>query len=134
MAERYFSPDEVERLIPRLSEIMGRVKAAHAEGAEARAWLQHEQRRITEAGGGIVDQAAWRAARERLEHSAPAVQKGLEAIQRLGGVTKDLELGLVDFPHLRDGREVNLCWRYGEQRITHWHGLTEGYARRKPLA
>ena len=134
MAERYFSPDEVERLIPRLSEIMGRVKAAHAEGAEARAWLQHEQRRITEAGGGIVDQAAWRAARERRERSAPAVQKGLEAIQRLGGVTKDLELGLVDFPHLRDGREVNLCWRYGEQRITHWHGLTEGYARRKPLA
>jgi hypothetical protein len=134
VAERYFSPDEVERLIPRLSEIMGRVKAAHAEGAEARAWLQHEQRRITEAGGGIVDQAAWRAARERRERSAPAVQKGLEAIQRLGGVTKDLELGLVDFPHLRDGREVNLCWRYGEQRITHWHGLTEGYARRKPLA
>ena len=134
MAERYFSPDEVERLIPRLSEIMGRVKAAHAEGAEARAWLQHEQRRITEAGGGIVDQAAWRATRERLERSAPAVQKGLEAIQRLGGVTKDLELGLVDFPHLRDGREVNLCWRYGEPRITHWHGLTEGYARRRPLA
>ena len=42
-------------------------------------------------------------------------------------------MGLVDFLHLRDGREVNLCWRYGEERITHWHGLREGYAARKPL-
>ena len=46
---------------------------------------------------------------------------------------KDLGLGLVDFAHLRDGRVVNLCWRYGEQRITHWHGLDEGYTARKPL-
>jgi hypothetical protein len=61
------------------------------------------------------------------------VQEGLEAIQALGGVTKDLGMGLVDFPHLRDGRVVNLCWRHGEERITHWHGLEEGYARRKPL-
>ena len=62
-----------------------------------------------------------------------AIRAGLEEIHRLGGVTKDLGLGLVDFPHLRDGREVNLCWRYGERRITHWHGLDEGYAARKPL-
>jgi hypothetical protein len=133
VAERYFTPEEVERLIPRLTELMGPVMAAHAAAGEARTWLEREQRRITETGGGIVDQAAWRAARERLERGAATVQEGLAAIQRLGGVTKDLELGLVDFLHLRDGREVNLCWRYGESRITHWHGLAEGYARRKPL-
>jgi hypothetical protein len=57
----------------------------------------------------------------------------LTEIQALGGVIKDLALGLVDFPHLREGRTVNLCWRYGEQRVTHWHGLDEGYAARKPL-
>ena len=61
------------------------------------------------------------------------MQQGLEQVQALGGVPKDLGLGLVDFLHLRDGREVNLCWRYGEERITHWHGLDEGYASRKPL-
>ena len=84
-------------------------------------------------GGGIVDQAAWRAARERLDRGARDVQQGLEQVQALGGVPKDLGLGLVDFLHLRDGREVNLCWRYGEEQITHWHGLDEGYASRKPL-
>jgi len=133
VSERYFGPDEVERLIPRLTPIMERVMAAHAEGGEARAWLQREQQRITMAGGGVVDQALWRATRERLDRSARTVQEGLAAIQEMGGVTKDLGLGLVDFLHLREGREVNLCWRYGEERITHWHGLSEGYTKRQPL-
>ena len=84
-------------------------------------------------GGGIVDQSAWRTTRERRDRGTRDVQKGLEQLQALGGVPKDLGLGLVDFLHLRDGREVNLCWRYGEERITHWHGLNEGYASRKPL-
>jgi hypothetical protein len=131
--ERYFTPQDVERLIPRLAAVMERVRAAHLAGAEAREAQDAEQRRITLAGGGVVDQAAWRARQETIERCTARVQAGLEEIQGLGGVTKDLGLGLVDFPHLRDGREVNLCWKLGEQRITHWHGLDEGYARRKPL-
>jgi len=131
--DRYFLPEDVERLIPQLTRIMERVRTAHAAGVEAREALAAEEKRITLAGGGVVDRAMWKARVERLERSARDVQAGLEKIQRLGGVTKDLGLGLVDFPHLRDGREVNLCWRYGEERITHWHGLDEGYARRKPL-
>jgi hypothetical protein len=133
VAERYFAPEDVERLIPRLTRIMKRVMAANADATEARTWLETEQQRITVAGGGVVDQAAWRSARERLDRGARTVQEGIEKIQALGGVTKDLGMGLVDFLHLRDGREVNLCWRYGEERITHWHGLREGYAGRKPL-
>lgn len=133
MAERYFGPEEVERLIPQLTRIMARVMAAQAAVLEANQWLQGDQRRIELAGGGTVDQAAWRATRERRERGTRDVQQGLGQVQALGGVPKDLGLGLVDFLHLRDGREVNLCWRYGEERITHWHGLDEGYASRKPL-
>jgi hypothetical protein len=133
VAERYFVPEEVERLIPRLTASMERVMSAQAAGREAQEWLDAEQQRITLSGGGVVDQAAWRGRRERVEQSTRTMQQGIEEIQGLGGVIKDLGLGLVDFLHLRDGREVNLCWRYGEQRITHWHGLNEGYAARKPL-
>ena len=133
MAERYWIPSDVEKLIPRLTEIMDRARAAHAEAREARIWLDGEQQRITMAGGGVVDQAAWRAAQARQERATEVMRTGLEEIHGLGGVTKDLGLGLVDFLHLRDGREVNLCWRYGEERITHWHGLDEGYTARKPL-
>ena len=133
MGERYFSPGEVERLIPKLTPIMARVMAANAEGGEAKAWLERERGRITLDGGGVVDRPAWRAAQQRLERGTRVVQEGLAAIRELGGVTKDLGLGLVDFLHRREDREVNLCWRYGEERITHWHGLDEGFARRKPL-
>jgi hypothetical protein len=126
-------PEDVERLIPQLTRIMERVMAAQAAGVEARQALAAEEKRITMSGGGMVDQAAWKARAERLERSARDMRSGLEEIQRLGGATKDLGMGLVDFPHLRDGRVVNLCWRFGEERITHWHGLDEGYARRKPL-
>jgi hypothetical protein len=133
VAERYFGPEEVEQLIPRLTRIMERVMAAQTAATEAKQWQQEEQRRIEQSGGGVVDQRAWKATRERLERGARDVQHGLEQVQALGGVPKDLGLGLVDFIHLRDGREVNLCWRYGEQKITHWHGLDEGYSSRKPL-
>ena len=133
MPERYFQPEEVERLIPALTRVMERVQAAHAAATAARQALAAEQQRITLAGGGLVDRAAWKAQRERVERSTRDVQAGLEEIQRLGGTAKDLGMGLVDFPHLRDGRVVNLCWKLGEARITHWHGLDEGYAGRKPL-
>jgi hypothetical protein len=133
VAERYFAPEEVERLIPRLTDSMGRVMQAQAAGRDAQEWLDAEQERITMAGGGVVDQAAWHARRARLEECTRIMRTGLEEIQGIGGVIKDLGLGLVDFPHLRQGQEVNLCWRYGEQRITHWHGLDEGYAARRPL-
>lgn len=133
MADRYFAPADVERLIPRLTDSMGRAMDAQAAGREAREWLAAEQERITVSGGRVVDQAAWRVRRARLEESTRALRAGLEEIRALGGVIKDLELGLVDFLHLREGREVNLCWRYGEERITHWHGLDEGYAARRPL-
>ncbi|HEU5197042.1 MAG TPA: DUF2203 domain-containing protein [Methylomirabilota bacterium] len=133
MSDRYFEPADVERLIPRLTRIMERVRSAHAAGAEARDALAVEQRRITLAGGVVLDQAAWKSRAELIERSMNEVRAGLEEIRQLGGTTKDLGMGLVDFPHLREGHEVNLCWRLGEQRITHWHGLDEGYAARKPL-
>src|SRR4051794_10697125 len=94
--ERYFLPADVEGLIPELTRIMERVMAAQAAGLEAREALAAEEKRITMSGGGRVDQGAWKARAERLEHSARDVRSGLEAIQRLGGTTKDLGMGLVD--------------------------------------
>jgi len=133
VAERYFTAAEVEALIPRLARIMERVMAAHTEAGAARERLQAEQQRIAVAGGAVLDRQAWRAEKERLERLTSEIQHGLDQIQKLGGAPKDLGLGLVDFPHLRRGEAVNLCWKYGEREIRHWHGLDEGYSGRKPL-
>jgi hypothetical protein len=133
VADRYFTVAEVEALIPKLATIMKRVMAAQAEARAVRDRLQAEQQRIAAAGGGVLDRAAWRDAQARGERLMTDVQQGLEAIVSLGGTPKDIGLGLVDFLYLRDGEDVNLCWKYGEREITHWHGLDEGYAGRKPL-
>ena len=57
----------------------------------------------------------------------------LEAIRTLGVEIKDLEHGLIDFPSLRDGRVVYLCWRVDEERIAYWHELDAGFQGRQPL-
>jgi hypothetical protein len=46
---------------------------------------------------------------------------------------KDVNIGLLDFPALRDGREVYLCWKYGEGEIAFWHEVDAGYAGRQPI-
>ena len=133
VADRYFSPRDVEALIPELAEIMGDVMTAQAEAAAVRERLHAEQERIAMSGGGVSDHGFWKQGRADLERVGRRIQSRLEDVARLGGVTKDLELGLVDFPHLRDGEIVNLCWKHGETAIEYWHGLDEGFTRRKPL-
>jgi hypothetical protein len=54
-------------------------------------------------------------------------------IQASGVLLKDLNLGLLDFPSLREGREVYLCWRYGEETVEYWHDTDAGYAGRQKL-
>src|SRR4051812_23170625 len=61
------------------------------------------------------------------------LQAGAAAFDARGIVVRDLDSGLIDFPSLRDGREVYLCWIDGEQDIGFWHELDAGYAGRQAL-
>ena len=54
-------------------------------------------------------------------------------VQATGVLFKDLNLGLLDFPALKDGREVYLCWKFGEEDIAFWHEVEAGYAGRQPV-
>ena len=130
---KYFTPEEVETLIPRLTEIMEPLMERHREVLRLRAELAQEQRRIMLSGGGILYRDAWQDRTRRVAELTREIEEGISEAMSLGGVPKDLEIGLVDFPHLMDGREVNLCWRVGETTIGFWHGLNEGFADRKPL-
>jgi len=61
------------------------------------------------------------------------MEKLVEQINATGAVLKDISQGLVDFPALRDGREIYLCWRCGEDTIAYWHELDTGFAGRERL-
>jgi hypothetical protein len=101
----------------------------------------------------LIDEL-WTKRRElaiRLLESDPALRRGvtvrsrkfselkaeivrlINRIEEHGCVVKDLDLGLLDFPALRDGRPVYLCWKAGEPEIAHWHGTDEAFIDRKPL-
>ena len=57
----------------------------------------------------------------------------LDEIQSLGCEVKSLELGLIDFPAIRKGQSVYLCWKLGDRRISHWHTYESGYSGRRPI-
>lgn len=131
--KRYFTVRAVEALIPQLESLMTRVMGAQTEAARLRTALEAAQREVVLSGGMRLRQEWWRARRSGIEKATRELRAGLADLLATGGVPKDLELGLVDFLGLVQGREVNLCWRYGEKRIRFWHGLDEGFGGRKAI-
>ena len=131
--KRYFTVAEAEALIPKLGEIVASLMEAQSRVKEIQETIQTEQEHIMVSGGFAVDRALWRERKSELDKLVELLQDGMTEILELGAVPKDLQLGLVDFPHLLNGEEVNLCWRYGEKGIRYWHGLDEGYPGRKAL-
>ncbi|MEW5873192.1 MAG: DUF2203 domain-containing protein [Chloroflexota bacterium] len=82
----------------------------------------------------VVEKAVGNGGSKAASQAAQEFQRldGLvREIQGTGAVLKDLNAGLVDFPAQREGREVYLCWQYGEEQVAYWHELDEGYAGRK---
>ena len=123
--ERLFSVEEANALIPRLREILNEL-VLHRDALREKA---PDMEPILEAsignGGG----------RAGSEYGAEAynLYLAVECIRELGVVLKDLDMGLLDFPHEREGRIVFLCWHPSEENIAYWHDLDAGYAGRQPL-
>jgi hypothetical protein len=88
------------------------------------------QRMASDAGG--AQRAATQAKQAEELHTEMLAL--IEAVQKHGCIVKDLDLGLVDFPALRGGQLVNLCWKMDEPTIAFWHGMDEGFGARKSIA
>jgi len=68
-----------------------------------------------------------------LLHEFRRVESGIKGLHEIGCELKDMSIGLVDFPTLRNGREALLCWKYDEPEVLFWHDLQSGYSGRKRL-
>ena len=130
---RHFTLKEANRLLPRVEPLLRALveqRRALRGQQEVLAAFQTKAR----GNGGVTRGPEVLAARQAAERLTAQIRQGLEEVQALGCVVKDLDMGLLDFPAIRDGVEVYLCYRLGEDRIAFWHGTDEGYASRKPLA
>ena len=132
MAERHFTPEEANELLEQVRPVAESLVAHRRAFTVAAARRARLTQRIS-GNGGDFDPQEPSELDEQLQREAEAVAGAVEELQALGVLVKDLDRGLVDFPALRDGEEVLLCWQVGEGEVAYWHGLEEGFAGRKPL-
>jgi len=131
MPER-FTRAEAEALLPRLGPLLEGLRAMSQELAGGMA--RYEALRAKMRGNGHAHQGEFQALGVRLRELRGAMEARIREIAALGVLVKDPTSGLIDFPTLRDGRTVYLCWRLGEgERIRHWHEVDAGFAGRQPL-
>ena len=116
---RLFSRDEAERMLPLVRSI---VRGMMEDHAERQALLDRLD------PGDEVGRV-----RPEIDALTDRLVEGARELERLGAEFKGVELGLVDFPTLRDGQLAYLCWQYGEDRIRFWHTVETGYAGRRLL-
>jgi hypothetical protein len=129
---RYFTLEEATALLPRLTPMLEEIAALgsrlmRAERERAsREWKARTNGRVHHG-----DQAGAKpAARAEL---LAELNAAIRRLRRLGVELKDPRTGLIDFPSLRDGRVVYLCWRLGEPAIEYWHDVDTGFAGRQRL-
>ena len=117
--------DEANALLPTLNMLLQDV-ARHRDSLREKAPRMDPILRAAGANGG---------GRAGSEYGVEAYNLYLtvERIRELGVILKDLDVGLLDFPHERAGRVVFLCWHPPEERVAFWHEIEAGYAGRQPL-
>ena len=130
MAARTFTPAEANSALPEVRPIAERMVELRARLRE----LEGEQRDVVTL---IAGNGSGFAVAESRTAEFTATLRELEgcvnALDDLGVQVKDLDIGLLDFPGLREGEPVLLCWKVGEDAVEWWHRVDAGYAGRKPI-
>jgi hypothetical protein len=133
MSSRTFTLDEAQDLLPVLESLLRTAVEAKQTIESVEAEFQALQQQIHLRGGmslNVVHMASRRAQRDK---AVQRVKDAMGEIDAIGVQVKDLDIGLLDFPCEVDGQLILLCWKLGEKAISHWHGVSEGFAGRKPV-
>ena len=128
---RYFTVEEATSLLPRLTEILLAMQTRKRELDRLRQDLAEAAAQA--AGNGHLQERDLARKRTAVEEAASTLSDMARQITDLGCELKGIDEGLIDFRAIREGREVYLCWRLGEEHIAHWHDLEAGFAGRQPL-
>jgi len=125
MTQRYFTLPEANETLDLIRPLMDEVQAIRIKilKNQPEAWP-------------AIEKSAGNGGNRALSNMVQDFEKFdalIHRIQDMDVLIKDINLGLLDFPALKDGREVYLCWQYGEGEIAFWHEVEEGYAGRQPI-
>jgi hypothetical protein len=130
---RTYTVEEANAELPRVRRIVEQI----AELSALRPELE-DQARIAEYEAkreGATDGHRERHQQARAAAAAAELEwlKAVAALNGMGIQLKGPLEGLIDFPSFRNGEQIELCWKLGEERVQHWHRIGEGFAGRKKL-
>jgi hypothetical protein len=130
---RTFTREEAEALLPEVDRLLGQAHDLALQLASANQQAESAQWKVR-SNGKVQPDASGQPSERSRRQIAEELRGLIEQIQGMGVVVRDIQSGLIDFPSIRDGRIVNLCWRRGEPlEIRWWHELDTGFAGRQPL-
>lgn len=132
MFTRYFSVEEANACIPELEKILSQLQALLKE-MEEKLWKLREAKELARKQGRPIDPGTFLQEEAELDFLKIAAQGHIARIKEIGAILQDIGSGLVDFPMKLGDQEVMLCWRLGEPEVLYFHGLTDGFAGRRPL-
>jgi hypothetical protein len=121
---RHYTRGEARSLLPEIQLSLKRLQHLRAESLKQEERLDSLMAPGRDLGGDLVNASA----RTMADMQEILVEFHQREIQ-----IKDLDRGLIDFPALKDGKEIFLCWEQGEPDISFWHELDAGFAGREPL-
>ena len=124
---KLFTIQEANALLPSVRVILAKIQRAHRRLSQYRDEARKAAEAAEQGGGGIEQGVAYAVVLTELTSE-------MSELDTLGVQLKDFERGLIDFPSLRDGRVVLLCWQLGEgDELEWWHDVDAGFAGRTPL-
>jgi hypothetical protein len=121
---RHYTLDEASELLPRVVALIERMRVARGRLGDREAREALSEAGPTNGGGGPG---------RTVSEGFLELRDSMMELRELEVVLRDLDRGLLDFPSLRDGREVYLCWQEGEDAIGFWHEPDAGFGGRRPL-
>ncbi len=127
----YFTREEAEALLPQITVVLRKIQ-------ERRKDMQQSEEELgalrgQSMGNGHHLHERMIGLQRHLARHIQTLQALVNEVNDFGCELKDADSGLIDFLSLRNGREIYLCWRLGEERINYWHYLDTGFAGRQPL-
>jgi hypothetical protein len=127
---KVFRLEEASALLPVVRPLLEELVRRRRDLAIKLLEADTAQRMAADAGG--AQRAATQA--KQAEEMQEELLGLIDAVHKHGCIVKDMDLGLVDFPALRNGQLINLCWKMDEPAIAFWHNMDEGFSSRKSIA
>ena len=120
---RRFTVEQANQALPLVRRIVADIVGVHGEATQLQKQLEQ-----------TAAAREQKLVQDRLEVAMRRLEDYVDELSEVGCELKDYQVGLIDFTGRHKGRDICLCWKLGEEKITHWHELDSGFAGRKPVS